>query len=170
MIKFEDCRLGETNEALAIDTSEQVAQVSMEMVRQGKRTLDIISRELDPAIYNTAEFTAAVKQLVLQSRNNRVRVLVHEPLRIAKRGHRLVDLAMHLSSFIEIRVPDREYADFNEAILVVDSTGYIHRINGDRYETKLNFNDGRTARILTRQFDDMWEKSRTDQNFKRTHI
>ncbi len=100
MIKFEDCRLGETDEALAIDTSEQLGQVSLEMVRQRKRMLDIISRELDPAIYNTAEFTEAVKQLVLKSRNNRVRILVHEPLRIAKRGHRLVDLAMHLSSFI----------------------------------------------------------------------
>jgi hypothetical protein len=170
MIKFEDCNLGETDQALAVDTSEDVSLATLEMVKQGKRTLDIISRELDPALYNTAEFTEAVKQLVLKSRNTKVRILVHEPLRIAKRGHRLVDLAMQLSSFMEIRVPDREYADFNEAILVVDSTGYIHRINGDRYETKLNFNDGRTSRILTRQFDDMWERSKTDQNFKRTHI
>ncbi len=170
MFKIENCKLGETDEAYAVDTSEAVGLAALEMVRQGKRTLDIISRELDPTIYNSADFTEAVKQLVLRSRNTKVRILVYEPMRIAKRGHRLVDLAMHLSSFIDIRVPDREYADFNESILVVDSTGYIHRINGDRYETKLNFNDGRTSRIFTRQFDDMWEKSRTDQNFKRTHI
>jgi adenylosuccinate lyase len=97
----------------------------------------------------------------------KVRILVHEPMQIVKRGHRLVDLAMQLSSFIEIRVPDQEFANFNESIMIADAIGFIHRINGERYEARLNFNDGRRSRILLKQFDEIWGKSRSDQNFKR---
>lgn len=170
MIRLEDCKLGETDEALALDTSEQVALATLTMVTQARRSLDIISRDLDPTIYDKPDFVEAVRQLVLKSRYTKVRLLVHEPMQIVKRGHRLVDLAMHLTSFIEIRVPDNEHANFNEALLIADALGYIHRQNGERYEAKLNFSDGRTARILSKQFDEMWIKGRTDQNFKRTFI
>jgi hypothetical protein len=167
MIKFENYILGDTDETLSVDTSEQLALGTQTMVQQAKRTLVIISRDLDPVIYNTAEFCESVRQMVLKSRYTKVRILVHEPMQIVKRGHRLVDLAMHLTSFIEIRVPDQEHADFNESVMIADAIGYAHRINGERYEARLNFNDGRTSRILLKQFEGMWGKAKTDQNFKR---
>ena len=71
---------------------------------------------------------------------------------------------------IEIRVPGREHAQFNESLFVADQTGYIYRPNSDRYEGKLNFNDKRASRLLIHEFDEIWEKSRTDPNFKRALI
>lgn len=167
MIRIENYTLGDTDEELSVDTSDQVALTAVRMVNQSRRTLEILSRDLDPVIYNSAEFAEVVRQLVLKSRYTKVRILVHEPMQIVKRGHRLVDLAMQLSSFIEIRVPDHEFSDFNESILIADEIGFIHRINGQRYEARLNFSDGRRSRILLKQFDEIWGKSRSDQNFKR---
>lgn len=167
MIRPEECILGETEEPLVVSSSAEVSLVALSMVKQAQRTLDMISRNLDPVVYDTPEFVQAVRQLVLKSRHTKVRILVHEPAQIMKRGHRLVDLAMQLTSFIELRVPDNEHADFNESLLIADASGYIHRQNGERYEAKLNFSDGRISRILSKVFDEIWEKGRPDPNLRR---
>jgi hypothetical protein len=164
---FEKNILGETDNLITVDTSGENALAALQMAQQSIRTLDIISPELDPAIYNNAEFVEAVKQMVLKNRRARVRMLAHEPATIVRRGHRLVDLAMQLTSFIEIRVPGQEHIDIRESLLIADTAAYIHRLNPERFEAKLNFNDKRTARLMSQQFDEMWEKSRSDPNFKR---
>jgi len=74
------------------------------MVQQAGRSLHIISRDLDPTIYNTQEFVDSVKKMLLKSKNNRVQILVSDPGKIVKRGHRLIDLSMMLTSFIEIKM------------------------------------------------------------------
>lgn len=170
MSKLEDNILGQTDDTVLIDRSEENALASLMMAKQANRTIDIISREMDPLIYNNLEFAETLKQIVLKNKRARVRILAHEPAVIVKRGHRLVDLAMQLTSFIEIRVPNLEHASYNDSLFIADTTGYIHRLNPARFEGKLNFNDKKTSRILTHQFDEMWEKSRSDPNFKRTFI
>lgn len=167
MLTFENNILGNTDETVLIDRSEDHTLAALLMARQAERSIDIISRRLDPVVYNTPEFSEATKQLILKNRNSRVRILVHEPLIIVKHGHRLVDLALHLSSYMDIRVPNYEYEDFSESVFIADTCGYIHRTNAERFEGKLNFNDKRTSRILQHQFEQMWEKSRPDPNFKR---
>jgi hypothetical protein len=168
MYRFEDNILGKTDDTVLIERSEENAIASLSMAKQSERTIDIVSRDMDPAIYDSPEFVEAAKQMVLKNKMSRIRILAHEPALIVRRGHRLVDLAMQLTSFIEIRVPSLEHADFNDSLFIADTTGYIHRLNPERYEGKLNFNDKRTCRILAQQFDEMWGKSRSDPNFKRT--
>jgi len=165
--KIDNYQLGDTDDTIMLEKSEEHTLASLMMAQQSNRTIEILSRTLDQVIYNTPEFAEAVKRLVLKSKYVKVRILVQEPMAVVKRGHRLLDLAMHLSSYIEIRVPSQEHASFNESMFIADTTGYIHRINPDRYEGKLNFNDKRTSRLLLQQFDQIWDKSRSDSNFKR---
>lgn len=159
--------LNETDETIIVESSEDNAAAALLMARQTTRTIEILSRTLDPVIFGTPDFVEAVKQVVLKSRYTRVRILVHEPKLILKHGHRLLDLAFNLPSFFDLRVPGREHADYNESYAIFDTAGYIHRLNGERYEGKLNFNDKRTARLLLHQYDEIWEKSRPDPNLKR---
>jgi hypothetical protein len=170
MYKFEHYLLGETDENHLMETSEESVLASLKMAQQAKRTINIISRNLDPIIYDTPEFVDAVKYMVLKSKNNRVRILVQEPEQIVKRGHRLLNLSMILTSFIEMRVPSKEHSSYNEALFIADQSGYLYRKNSARYEGQLNFNDNRRSRILIHEFDEIWEKSRTNPNLKRTLI
>ena len=93
--------------------------------------------------------------------------MVFEPQIIMKYGHRLVDMMLDLTSFIEFRVPSYEYDDFDESLFVADETGYILRTSAERYEGHVNFNDKRSARILMKKFEEMWEKAKPDPNLKR---
>jgi hypothetical protein len=137
------------------------------MVQQAGRSLHIISRDLDPTIYNTQEFVDSVKKMLLKSKNNRVQILVSDPGKIVKRGHRLIDLSMMLTSFIEIKVLGKEHESFNESLFVADQAGYIYRKNPERYEGKLNFNDKRASRLLIHEFNNLLGRSCTDPNLKR---
>lgn len=170
MLKIDNHILGETDEKIRLESSEDHRQATQRMAEQARRYLAIISHDLDPAVYDTRKFVDAVKQLVLLNRFTQVRVLVFEPLSIIKRGHRLFELMLHLTSFIEFRVPSFEYDGFNEGLFIADETGYILKTNVERYEGSLNFNDARSARILMKQFDEMWGKARPDANLKRVSL
>jgi len=170
MHDLDNYKLGETNELLKIATREENSQAANHLVLQTGQKLSLISRELDPEIYNTPEFVEAVKQLILKNKFAEIRILVAEPQIIVRRGHRLVDLAGNLSSFIQLRKTPKKFNTFNENILIVDEVGYLHRDNDERYEAKINFNDRRQSKVLLEQFDEIWEESKPDPNLRRVHL
>ncbi len=89
---------------------------------------------------------------------------------VISRGHRLLELASRLSSFITIRKPSRDYKHFNEAMLLADNNTYIHRRLADRYDGIANHDDIRGATNLKGRFKEIWERAETDGNFRRLHI
>ena len=167
---FERFVLKEDSQSVAIDTSEECRLAALSMVRQAARSIEIVSRQLDPQMYDNREFSEAVNQLIVGSQRARVRALLRHSDAVVKRGHRLVTLFQRLSSFIELRVPARDFDEYNAAFLIVDGAGVIHRTLSDRFEGTVNFNDPRTARELTRQFEAMWRTALPDASLRRSHL
>lgn len=170
MNRIEERILGETDEKLEIGTSEENREVATQMVQQCRRHLDIISRSLDPAVYDTPEFSEAVKDLALRSRFSKIRIVIIDVDAMLHRGHRLLNLAQRLTTFIEMRTPGPDHLGFNEAMLIADSTGVIHRQLSDRYDGIANFNDKSLAGQLLQQFDEIWEKATIDSNLRRLYL
>lgn len=170
MLTFENHNLGETDETVYVETSEEHRLATVKMAQRCRRSMEIISHALDPAVYDTPDFIEAARQLALQHRYARIRILVFEPLTIVKRGHRMIDLMQNLPTYIEFRKPGFEYDGFNESVFIADGTGYILRTTAERYEGTLNFNDKRASSILRHKFDEMWERSRQDPNLKRVGL
>lgn len=162
--------LGKHTDKIRVESSTQLAELSLSMTQQAQRLLDICSRHLDPLVYDTDAFITAVKELALRSRYSQVRILVLDPESLVSRGHRLVQLAQQLSSFIQIRRPGPDHRDFNEAMLIADETGYIHRLMSDRYEGAASFNASPEAREYKKTFDAIWDRGAPDPNFRRLGI
>jgi hypothetical protein len=167
---FEHFVLKEDTESVDIDTSEACRLAALSMVRQAARSVEIVTRHLDPQMYDNADFCDAVSQLVVGSRRARVRALVRDTEPVIKNGHRLVPLSQRLPTFIELRVPAKEYDDYNAAFLIVDGTGIIYRRLSDRFEANVNFNNPRMAGELARQFEEMWQTAAPDVNLRRSHL
>ena len=167
MYDIEDYRLGKTNELLQLETRTENVQAASHMANQCQRSLFIISRKLDPVIFDTTEFSNAVKYLALRHRRAQIRIVVFEPNTIVKRGHRLLELSGRLSSFIELRKAHYSFDYYNECLILADATGYIHRKNGELYESSLNFKDRRTSRHLLNKFTDMWELATLDPDLRK---
>ena len=167
---FEHFVLKKDSQAVAIDTSEACRLAALSMARQAARRIDIVSRQLDPRMYDNRDFCDALRKLVTSSRRARVRVLVRHSDPVVKRGHRLVTLSQRLSSFIEMRVPADDFHDYNAAFLIVDGAGVIYRTLSDGFKGTVNFNNPLMARDLSLQFEAMWQTALPDANLRRSYL
>jgi hypothetical protein len=168
--EFESLELGEDKEPFRVESGADVRQASIALVAQSRRTVEILSRHLDPSVYDTVEFSDALRRFVLDSSRARVHIIVMDSKPILATGHRLVNLAQHLSSFVEIRKPDAKHARYNCAILLADRTGSVFRQLADRFHGVVNFGDRRVASDLGETFDEMWAHAEPDPNLRRLRI
>lgn len=167
---LEPGRLGDTPGAQRIETLEQLQQVTRALAVQSRYQLDLLSRDLDPPLYDDASFLAAVKTLCTSSRRAQVRVLVADSGPAVRRNQRFLELARRLSSFISIRRLGTEHADCNRALLLADATGYVARDAADRWEAICDFAAPARAVELGREFQAYWDASVADPNFRRLHL
>jgi hypothetical protein len=168
--QFTELRLGISNLPIELQTRAETAHATELMVRQCLESLDIFSRDLDAPLYDREVFLTALGELCLRSYKARVRILVQDPARPVQQGHRLIELARRLSSSIELRQPHRDYRRHNEAFLIGDRCGLIHRPLADRYEGSVNFYDPVNARRKRDFFTEVWERSEAHPEFRRLHI
>ncbi len=167
---FDHCILGETDEVMMVETRKENSQATLSMTQQSRYHIDILSRDLDPHIYNTTEFLQAIRGFVLQHRRTRLRILLYDLKEIVRKGHRLIDMAGNLSSFIQLRTPKAEASHCNESLFIADGTGYIHTLHAHRYDATINFADKSIAKYLLRQFNALWETATPDSNTRKFHL
>lgn len=167
---FESLELGVAHEPLEVDTSDAVRDACLALVRQARREVIIMSRHLDAVVFDNVDASTALREFILQSRRTRLRVLVKDPDPAVRAGHRLIELSQRLSSFAEIRVPTPEHGNYNAAFLVADGRGVVYRGLADRYEATVCFSHPALAGDCARQFEAMWDTSRSDPALRRTHL
>lgn len=170
MIQFNEYSLGGSGSELNLDTREDNRLATLEMIRQARLRVDIVSRDLDPAIYDQPALIDVFKNMILENRRARVRIIVFDAQALARRGHQLLKLAGDLSSFIEIRQGSREHEQYSEAMLVADECGYIHRLLWNRYEANANFNDRHQCKLLLNIFENMWDHATSSVYLRRLSI
>ncbi len=170
MLELSKHTLGGNNEKLVFGSREDVRAITLALAQQCQRTLDIAGRYLDPELYGTPEFLDAVRKLITRSTHSRVRLLVLQPEGLYRRRHALIALASAFSSFCHVRIPGPDHQDLNEAMLVADETGYLHRKLSDRYEGAASFNDRPYIGGLMRRFEEVWMTAEVDANFQRLRI
>lgn len=156
-------------EDIAFLTSAELAELSAQMALRARRSLDIVSRALDPKVYDTREFVEAARRLVASGRGRaKVRIVVLDPEALLAYGnHRLVDLCMKLSSYMEIRRPGPDHQDFNQAMLIADGKAVIHRKHSDLFAGVANFHAPWRAENLSESFEALWQNGEPDPNFRR---
>lgn len=164
--KFEEFIPGETDNIINLESSDDSRNIAVKMINNCRRSLDVISRDLDPCIYNTSEMIDAIKRLALRSRYSRIRILVMHPKSVVTHGHRFLDLSQRLSSFFEIRSLAEQHSEYNKSLLIVDDYGYILRPHADRFAGTANFNDRATVSELSSEFDTLWEQADRNPNFR----
>jgi hypothetical protein len=167
---FDDYRLGESTEVVAVTTGAEARAAVLALVSQARRSVEIVSRHLDPRLYDQPDFVDAAKRLSLGSSRARIRMVVQEVAPVLRQGHRLLELARRLPSFLQIRVPAAEFRGFNQAFLVADGVGYLHRELADRFEGTASFHGPLLARELLRQFEPLWETGSPDPGLRSLRI
>ncbi len=165
-LAIDDLILGDSDQRVATQSSEEVRQGCLALTQQARRTLDIFTQQLDARIYNNLAFAEALKALATYSRHSLIRILIKDSTPVVKQGSRVVQLSYRISSRIQIRKPPIEYHDEAQEFLIADRKGLMHRRLGHRYEGELNFNEALESRRLLKFFDECWEKSGADPELR----
>lgn len=170
MIDFENYTLGESNDHIEIETSDDNKRAALAIVKQAKRSIHLLSYDLDSVVYNDADFVDSLKTLAVRDRHSYVKILIINSEQIVNHGHRLIELSRQLSSFVHIRKLGDISKPINHAWLIADETALLYRSVALRYDGYVNFNDRRECRQLLTQFHEVWEQSAPDPELQQLHI
>ncbi len=132
------------------------------------RQLNIFTQEFDPAILDHEAVTDAIRSFVIDNgRAAQVKILVQRPETAIRQGHRLVELARKLSSFVKIHCPASQHRAITEAYLTFDNTAYLYRDIGDQPEGRGCYKDSLRTLELNWKFEEIWAMSEPEAEFRR---
>ena len=163
-------RLGVDATRLELRSHEDMARAAHALARQTQHTLLLYSRDLEPPLYDRTAFLEAVRHLLRPGRQTPIRILLRDSRRVIQRGHRLVELALRLRSFIEFRRPNPDYPVPIETFLLADHCGYLRRPNTGRYAGSASFNDPARVAEWRNRFMNIWERSEPDTEIRRLYL
>lgn len=150
--------------------SRDVRSATLDVVKSARRSLSIFSHDLDPSVYDRIEFLDAVKHLILTHKFSRIQILLISPVDAVKGGHRLVELARRFSTFFEIRRVHPDFKERNDAFLIADESGVVYRMDTRRWEGIADTNAPRIAQKYLDIFEEAWQHSEPEPEFRQLHI
>lgn len=153
-----------------IGTVAENREAALDIARLARRQLSIFTRELEPQVYDNAEFIEAIKSLALSGSKASIRILLIDSTRSRKEGNRLVELSRRLSSYIDVRKPHRDYLNIAETFIIADETGVLYRKLATRWEGIVDPHDPTLARDKLKLFDAIWQRSNSDPEARQLRI
>jgi hypothetical protein len=164
--------LGENNEEIHVDTAEENRSTVISLAEQASFSLHLFTQDLDPRIFDNADFERSVFNLARKHRSSSIRILTQNSAKAAQQGHCLIRLAQKLTSSVFIHNTAREHKGEQSTFMVVDGTGYIYRprSTSKNYEAVFNFKAPQRAAELDDLFNEMWERSAADLQIRRLYI
>ena len=139
-----------------LTTIEDVRHATRRVAASAQRLMSIFTPDLEPNVYDEAPFLDIIKHFVLSHSFAKVRVLAHRPLRLIANTNRFVAMSRRLSSYIEIRIADPQFASRTSAMLIADSHAIMYRAQALSWEGVAGYNQPPIARLHLQDFDEMW--------------
>ena len=155
---------------MCIEGLDELRRVSAEIAGHAKRSIDLLSRELNPLLYDQHLFLAYLKRFALSSHQSSVRILLCDNTRVQREGHRLVELVRQFPSNMEIRRPPEEHRQQYEEVLIADRSSYCRCGHGDRNLGFAGYGDRPRAEQLARRFVEIWQQSSVESELRRLYL
>jgi hypothetical protein len=146
---------------VAVTDRDGAVEVTAALVAGARRRIRILSRVLDPGLYDDPRVLEALRAFAVSTTDAEVRLLLFDATAVQRAHAPLLALAQRLPSvfrFRELADPvDRGRAD---AFLATDAGGCYHREFGHRFDGEAMAAGAGRARQLAEAFDPVWERSR----------
>ena len=151
-----------------VSTLEDYRSAVCEVTNGARLCLSIFTPDLEPLLYDQDCFLEPVKRLLLARSHGRVRVLIREPIRAAREGHRFMQMASRLSSCIALRSVPGEHRDQPCAYVMADNKAIAYRPNATRWIGFVEYSDQGIDRRHIEHFEQVWARSRVQPELRPT--
>lgn len=143
---------------------------SEQLVAQSRRSIAILTRNLDALVYGTPELVQLLSNFARSSRNAQVQILIKDTKHAIETGHTLVRLAQRLSSKILVRKMTVEPNNKEMGFMLGDTDKLLYK-NDDGLHRGF-FNNAAAAEIKTLrdEFNYLWQYAEVVPEFQILHI
>lgn len=142
------------------------APVVLDLARQARRQLRLLSNDLEPALFDTPAFADTLSELARRHRHTEIRLLLLNGRAVAQRGHRLLELHRRLPSAVAIRRLDLPTAEVRENFLVADNSGVLCYNVREPERAWADYNNLPVAENYRSRFDEWWHRSHEDPELR----
>ena len=162
--------LGKHDEDMAIETPEEAADAAIMLTEQARRLVQIFTRDLDSEVYHNQRIASALSAIARRSPSSEVQILIQDSRPAISANHILVGLCQQLTSYVKVRRMNDDYLLAPDEFLVVDKIGFLYRKTYRSYEGLVNFCSAAKAQRLDEAFNEIWNLSSADPDFRLLHI
>jgi hypothetical protein len=153
-----------------LSSKDETRDAAVAIASAAKRSLAILTPDLEPGIYDHEEFLDAAKRLVLAKRYAKIRVIITDPARAIRNGNRFVGVARRLNTYIDLRNAHQDYRGHREALLIADDNALLYRVDAARWEGIADSYDPVVARRYLDLFDSIWNVSEPGPEFREVRV
>ncbi len=153
-----------------ISTKEEMRLAVIDVISEASRRISIFTHDLDPGIYDDPDFLEIVKHLVLSQRYSRIRVLIADPSRAIKNGNNFVHLGRRLNTYIEFRQVREDLRTHRESFFIADETALIYRLQHEKWDGIADTYEPSVAKQYGEMFDEIWQASEVEIEFRQLGI
>lgn len=129
------------------------------LAENATREIVIFAPRLDGAFFNTSRFARALASFAARHRQNLARIVVEDTEQTLRDNDRLAGLCRRLSDFIHMHRVAEEHVGMREMFIVVDHRGYLRQEDIAKPDCLAHLKDAHEAVLLTRRFNELWDRS-----------
>lgn len=161
---------GVSNDLWLLDGLEDFRHYALALVQQNRRSLAVLTRDLDALIYGTNEFTEALSTFSRSSRHTQIQILIKDTKPAIESGHQLIRLAQRLSSKIHVRKMTVEPNNKDMAFILGDTDKLLYKNDESVYRGFYNSSAAREVKPLREEFNYLWQYGEPEPEFQLLHI
>ncbi len=154
----------------AISTHEELRQAVIDIATEFTRKLSIFTHDLEPGIYDDPDFLEIIKRRCLSQTYARIRVLIADPTRAIMNGNNFVHLGRRLNTYIEFRYVREDLRALAESFCIADETALVYRLQATRWEGIADTFQPAVAKLYGKMFDEIWQASEVEIEFRQLGI
>lgn len=152
--------LGADTGSWLFESEDRLVALLDSVVGQAGQRIWLYDRLLSHDLYDRHRFRDLISTLARRHRLSDVRLLIHDDKPLVKRRHQLVELMRRLPSRMELRLVNTDYPVADQPFALVDREGVVYRHNFDKPEGFATFADGGRVKLLSEDFQRMWDAAR----------
>ena len=153
-----------------ISSQEELRQAIIDVASETSRKLSIFTHDLEPGIYDDPDFLDIIKRLCLSQTYARICVLIADPTRAIKNGNNFVHLGRRLNTYIEFRHVREDLRTHAESFCIADETALVYRLQASRWEGIADTHEPAVAKLYGKMFDEIWQASEVEIEFRQLGI
>lgn len=159
------------NETLwLLDGVTDFRNYSEQLITQSRRSIVILTRDLDASIYATSECVKNLSNFVRASRHAQVQILIKNSKPAIENGHILLQLAQRLSSKILVRKMTVEPNNKEMGFMLGDTDKLLYKNDDALHRGFFNSAAASEIKSLREEFNYLWEYGELEPEFQVLHI